>query len=95
MVGAAVSFAHHSEESNDDADLEDGTEETIRRKGYLTYCTHRDIIPVSSIVKSPCRKRVELPFHGLGDKSIAALMQGLKVNTCAVPHPPGQPSGVS
>lgn len=67
------------EDSSVEEELDEDSDEIIRRRGYLAFCSTKDVIPISSVVKAPCAKKVQLPFHGLGDKSLETLMHGLKV----------------
>lgn len=64
--------------SSVEEELDEDTDDNARRKGYLSVCQKLHVVPLSSIVKTPNAKRIDVPFHGLGDKCVAALMDGLK-----------------
>lgn len=70
----------YEQSSSEDEMCEDTTDDA-RRRGYLAVCTTREVIPVSSFVKSPNANKIKLPFHGLGDRSLEALLASLHGST--------------
>jgi hypothetical protein len=64
--------------------MTEDTSEDVRRREYLTACSTKEVIPISSFLKSPGTTKVALPFHGLGDRSLEALLESMQV--CARPY---------